>query len=155
MPVNYENGKVYQIKCLETGKVYIGCTTKVILSARLAEHASMYRQYKKNNSNYVSSYEILEKNNYVIELIEHVPCKSRNELNTRERHFIQTIECVNRNGKYVYIPDPETELRKQVQQLNRDIYVRNYYQNWEEQEKDKCKLEPYYRAASELRKIVV
>jgi len=118
MPVNYENGKIYQIKCLETGKIYVGCTTKVILSARLAEHTCMFRQYVNNpTKKYCSSFDVLEKNNYVIELIENVPCKSRNELMTYERHFIQSIPCVNREGKSNYKP------KGCPRGYNRDDYV--------------------------------
>jgi len=30
-------------------------------------------------------------------LLEHYPCNNQDELNARERHYIQTINCINRN----------------------------------------------------------
>lgn len=141
MPVNYENGKVYQIKCLETGKIYVGCTTKVILSARLAEHSCMYRQYLKKPSIYYSAFDVLEKNNYVIELLENVPCKSRNELITRERHFIQSIECVNREGQKNYKPKgcPKGYRREDYEPEKSSLYAKNktHIFRWRETHKEK------------------
>lgn len=141
MPVNYDNGKVYQIKCLETGKIYVGCTTKVILSARLAEHTCMYRQYLKNQFKYCSSFDVLEKNNYVIELLEDVPCKSRNELITRERHFIQSLECVNREGKRNYKPKgcPKGYRREDYEPEKSILYAKNkvHIYRWRETNHEK------------------
>jgi hypothetical protein len=143
MPVNYDNGKVYQIKCLETEKIYVGCTTKVILSARLAEHTCMYRQYLKNQFKYCSSFEVLEKNNYVIELLEDVPCKSRNELITRERHFIQSLECVNREGKRNYKPKgcPKGYRREDYVQGTSSLYTKNkdHILKWRETHMEKSR----------------
>ena len=49
--INYERGKIYKLVCNKTGKVYIGHTTKQLLSERLAEHRYQYTQYNKGNHN--------------------------------------------------------------------------------------------------------
>lgn len=85
--VNYQNGKIYKIVCNDTGKQYIGSTCKKYLSQRLANH--------KHPSNTSSSREIIEGGNYSMVLVELCPCNSKDELHKRERHFIETMECVN------------------------------------------------------------
>ncbi len=64
----------------------------------------------------------------MIELIEKYPCDSRKELETRERHFIESKKCVNKNiagrtGKQYY-KDNQNKLlenRKQYYEVNRDV----------------------------------
>jgi hypothetical protein len=46
----------------------------------------------------MTSFKILEKNNYDYSLVESYPCKSKDELHARERFYIENNECVN---KYV------------------------------------------------------
>jgi len=97
--VNYQNGKIYKIVCHTTGKVYVGSTTKEYLSQRLAKHVKCFRSYLKNgknNRNYITSYQVLENNNYEIMLLELCPCSCIDELHLRERFYTHTIECVNK-----------------------------------------------------------
>lgn len=95
----YKRGKVYRIVCRKTGKQYIGSTCKKLLSQRLAGHNYNFKEWKKNNFNFITSFTILEENDYYIELVELVPCSSNDELKVRERFHIQNNECVNK-----YIP---------------------------------------------------
>jgi hypothetical protein len=58
-------GKIYCIKCLTTNQNYIGSTLLPLLVQRLAYHIQDYNKWKKNNSkSYLSSFKILENNNY-------------------------------------------------------------------------------------------
>jgi hypothetical protein len=94
--VNYQNSKIYKIVDNTNGNVYIGSTCK-ILYERLAQHGYDYKRYLDGNYHFVTSFKILEKNNYEIELIELCPCNSKIELHKRERYYIETIECINKN----------------------------------------------------------
>ena len=94
--VNYANGKIYRLVCNITKKEYIGSTT-VKLNRRLSNHITDYKKYLNNKRHYISSFQILENNNYTIVLIENYPCNSKEELLQRERFFIENIECVNYN----------------------------------------------------------
>ena len=84
---DYSKGKIYRIVCNETGEQYIGSTTES-LSRRLSGH--------KRRGDCTSS-QIIERGNYKIVLIEECACDNKEQLNRRERHFIETMECVNRN----------------------------------------------------------
>ena len=82
---NYQNGKIYRIVCNETGEQYIGSTTQT-LAQRLTQH----KYYKNCNST-----QIIERGNYAIVLIEDCPCANKEQLERRERYFIENMECVN------------------------------------------------------------
>ena len=84
---DYQKGKIYKIVCNITNKIYIGSTCQNRLSYRLNQHV------RKRNT---SSKEIIEGGNYNIILIENHPCNNKDELCRRERHYIETLECVNK-----------------------------------------------------------
>lgn len=97
----YSLGKVYELVCYNTGKKYIGSTCEDLLSQRLANHKGCYKRYKNNfkneiKQNYSTSFIILEGNNYYINLLEKVNAKCKDELLARERHYINTMTCVNK-----------------------------------------------------------
>lgn len=94
---DYSNGKIYRIVCNETGLVYIGSTCET-LSRRLSKHTSQYRAWVKDNSKkYCTSYIILDKQNYYIELLDLYPCICIDELTTREGWHQRNNECINKN----------------------------------------------------------
>ena len=96
--VNYQLGKIYRIVCNTTGKVYIGSTCEPALARRLSKHNDAYKQWKKGSRiSTVSSFQILELNNYEIILIENYPCDTSDELHSRERFFVENTQCVNKN----------------------------------------------------------
>eukprot|EP00952_Eustigmatos_sp_NYUAD-ZCMA_P009908 40808-Eustigmatos_ZCMA.PRE.1 len=45
---------------------------------------------------YVTSYKVIESGDYDIVLIEDFPCDNKEQLHARERHYIETLECVNK-----------------------------------------------------------
>lgn len=97
MPVNYQLGKIYQIIDYTNENVYIGSTCEPTLARRLAGHVSNYKAYLNGDKKYVSSYKIIENNNYDIQLIEAFPCDTRDELHKREGYYIKnTPNCVNK-----------------------------------------------------------
>jgi hypothetical protein len=92
---DYANGKIYRLVCNVTGLQYIGSTVSP-LSVRLTGHTQGYKRYQKGTTNFVTSYKILESGNFAIDLIEDYPCKENKELLTRERYYIEKLDCVNK-----------------------------------------------------------
>ena len=111
--VNYEHGKIYKIVCNETGLIYIGSTAQKYLSTRLGGHKANYKQYLNGNFNYITSFKIIEGNNFDILLIEKYSCKDNYELKAKERYYSETMDCVNktipnRTPKEHYIDNKKT-----------------------------------------------
>jgi hypothetical protein len=106
----YEDGKIYKIICNTTNKIYIGSTTES-LYRRLKRHEYYYKNYVNNTKFkykcHISSREIIQNNNYKIELIEDYPCFNKQELLYRERYWIEKIECIN-----ILVPIVSVEERK-------------------------------------------
>ena len=90
--MNYSNSKIYKIVCNKTGLIYYGSTTKQ-LRTRLKEHEA---RFKKNNGGKYTCYQILENNDYKIELVEEVSCQSKKELRDREAYYIRNYDCINK-----------------------------------------------------------
>jgi hypothetical protein len=92
----YQNGKVYKIVSQNTEKVYVGSTCKDLIE-RLGEHKRKYDGYvKKLHCTFYTSFLVLEKGNYTIELLENVPCDSKIVLLMAEQRYINSIpECCN------------------------------------------------------------
>jgi hypothetical protein len=104
--VNYTNGKVYKIEptceMLDEGDIYIGSTTKMYLSQRMDSHRTQYKQWKKGSktSKKIYSFNVFDKyglENCKITLLEICSCNSKDELLSRESHYIKTLKCVNKN----------------------------------------------------------
>ena len=121
----YVNSKIYKIVCNTSKLVYIGSTTEPTLARRLAGHVSSYKFYLKGKRNFVSSFEILENNNFEITLLENVNCNCRDELRKKEREYIEINTCVNRN-----IPS-----RKQDQD-----YFKKYYEDNKEYKREYARM---------------
>lgn len=124
----YSNAKIYKIVCRKTGLVYLGSTTNPYLSRRLGQHHSDYKRHLEGKTNYRTSFKIIEGGDFFIELIEIVECNSRDELNKRERYWIENTECVNKQ-----IP---TRTRKEYYEANIEKikaqmieYNKSYYKN--------------------------
>jgi len=93
--VNYQLGKVYKIVDNTNGNIYIGSTCKPYLSSRLAEHKNNYKCFLNGKYHNVTSFKILENGNYDIVLIEECKCDNKMQLHSRERHYIDLLDCVN------------------------------------------------------------
>jgi hypothetical protein len=93
---DYQLAKIYKIVCNITGDIYIGSTCEPILARRLAGHVANYKSYLNGKCNNVTSFKIIANDDYDIVLIELFPCNSKDELHSRESHYTQTIQCVNR-----------------------------------------------------------
>ena len=83
---DYKNGKIYKIVCYDTGEVYVGSTVRD-MEDRLYEH--------KSSSNKCCSKQIIDRNNYYIEILETYPCNNEFELRRKEGEYQKSIECIN------------------------------------------------------------
>jgi hypothetical protein len=124
--VDYKNGKIYRLVCNTTGDQYIGSTAQ-ILSQRLGGHKQSYKRFLAGKStSQMTSHCILSNNNFEIILIEDFACESKNQLERRERHFIQTMQCVN-------IKNPAQTREEYIEyiQHNRERMKQYYHNNKE------------------------
>jgi hypothetical protein len=94
--VNYQQGKIHKIEA--NGLIYIGSKCEPTLGRRLAQHKGNYKSWLRGNkkTSYVTSFRVLYEDNPEITLIESYPCNCKDELIARERHYIETMECVNK-----------------------------------------------------------
>jgi hypothetical protein len=131
---DYSNGKIYKIVCNITGDVYIGSTCEPILARRLAGHVKSYKCWLNGKGNYVTSFKIIEQGNYDIVLIELFSCDTKDQLHSRESHYTQNIQCVNKIknqglcntlGKIDYIKQYNVDNRENIQEYKKQYYVNN------------------------------
>ena len=89
---NYQQSKIYEIVCLNTGLRYIGSTTEKYLSARLATHVRdcKIREHPCNSN------KIIQGGNYKINLLLAYPCNDVNELRSKEYELMKNVECINK-----------------------------------------------------------
>ena len=124
---NYSNGKIYKIEPIQGGDIYIGSTTKKYLCERMTKHRTDYKRWKSQQMNKLMVFDIFEKygiDKCKIVLIESFHAKNKEELLSREAHYIRTLECVNK-----HIPNRS---RKEWEEDNHEKlhqYRENYYEN--------------------------
>jgi len=97
--IDYQKRKIYKIESHLRDKIYIGSTTNEYLCQRMRGHRKNYNQWKKENRDLTTSFILFEEygiDNCEIILIEAYPCNSKDELKSREAHYIKTIKCVNK-----------------------------------------------------------
>lgn len=130
----YEKGKIYKIESLLGNKIYIGSTVNDYLSNRMAKHRNNYKNYKLEKFDKCYSFDIFDEygiENCVITLIENYKCNDTNELRQRERFYIQSLECVNKNiptrtSKEYYIDN-----QAKIKDTSKKRYESNKNENFE------------------------
>ena len=132
---DYSKGKIYKIVCNETGLTYIGSTTET-LKERLNCHKSHLN---------CSSKEIIQNNNYYIELIEAVNASNEIELKKHEKFWIENSECVNqkiplRTQKEFYEQNKEkiNQQQQEYREKNKEK-IKERKKEYYEQNKEKIK----------------
>jgi hypothetical protein len=115
--VNYKNGKIYKLINDELGLTYIGSTSNT-LSRRFFQHKS-----SKNNckSKILFTTETLPK----IFLIESFPCDSKIELLKRERHFIENLDCVNKQIPTRTGKEWRNDFKEKIKEERKQYYIDN------------------------------
>ncbi len=77
------NSVIYKIECSITNQIYVGATTRC-LKSRLAHHQTKYNPCKTRTFK-----------EYKMSVLEFYPCLNKQELNKKEREWIQKINCCN------------------------------------------------------------
>lgn len=98
--MNFDNGKIYKIVCLNTGITYIGSTTSQ-LCRRRQQHKADFTGYMNHMAgdgtmafrNYRASFDVLINENWQIQKIKDFPCKCRAELNAEEQRIIEQLRA--------------------------------------------------------------
>lgn len=125
--MSYEGGKIYKIVCLNSGLQYIG-STRQTLKQRLSGHVDDYYSWKYRKHHFVSSFKIIENGNFKIDLILEYPCSNRRELETKEREYIQSMECVNRvvptRTKREHYLDNRDKILEQQKEYDKEYWKR-------------------------------
>ena len=161
--VNYNNGKIYKIEAIngEEGDIYIGSTTKELLSQRMDTHRSDYKKYLNGKHDNITSFKLFNKygvENCKIILIELVNVNSKDELLSREAYYIKSLDCVNKCIPLQTTKEWRESNREKVKQYSKK-YRKEYYENnkdkikeYYEDNKDKIKEynKKYYEAKKQL-----
>ena len=110
-----DKAKIYKLIDNSSDKVYIGSTCGS-LEERLSKHKCGYKRFLKGLYNNTRSFDIIKNNDYKIELIENCQIKTKQELLERERYYIETNDCLNKN-----IPGrTEKEYKKAYYEANKE-----------------------------------
>jgi len=92
---NYQNGKIYTIRCrTDDTKIYVGSTT-MTLSKRIAEHR--YASVNKEKTKTMWYKDIEDWKDWYIELYEECPCENKEQLCKREGEVIREIGNLNKD----------------------------------------------------------
>jgi len=98
---DYSNGRIYFIEPIcehEDNEFYFGSTLQK-LCKRMDFHRGSYKRWKNGKSTKVMCYELFEKyglENCKIYLVELYPCKSKEELESKEGYYIRNYNCINK-----------------------------------------------------------
>jgi hypothetical protein len=127
-------GIIYEIKCNETNEIYIGSTTQFI-NQRISEH-----KYKTN----CVSKQIIERNNYSINILEEIEIIDIKELRIKEQNYIDTTICINKMKAFY------TDTDKNLSKINKKIYYQKNKEKLKEYkkqyyQKNKDKIKQYYQ----------
>ena len=85
--MDYSSGKIYAIIDNTNDSVYIGSTRKT-LELRLKHHTS---------TRSCLSRVIIDNGDYRIQVLEHYPCETRDQLCWREQYWLELIPNINKN----------------------------------------------------------
>jgi len=130
---NYQNGKIYTIRChKDDSKIYVGSTTTT-LSRRISEHRWASANKEKTKTRWYNEVEDWE--DWYIELYEECPCENKEQLCRREGEVIREIGNLNK----VIAGRTKQEGSKAYRAANKEKiaeYRANYWLNVEVQNKD-------------------
>ena len=112
----FQNGKIYKIVDNLSNMIYIGSTYKT-LNQRLKKHEYNNKSFKAGKYNFMTSFKILENNDYKIELVKLFPCENKNALNIEEGSVIKKLKT---EGLNVVNRNISGQTNEQYRQINRN-----------------------------------
>lgn len=127
MNSNYENAKIYKIVDNTSDMIYVGSTYQT-LEQRLKEHEKDYKRFKAGKYNNVSSFKILENNNYKIELVKNYPCENKKNLELEEGKIIKQYRndglnivnrCIVGQTDAEYYQNNKNKIKEYRQKINK------------------------------------
>lgn len=116
---------IYEIFCNTTNKRYIGSTVQP-LEIRIAVHKASYKAFLAGKQKYYSSFEILNGENYEVNILEEIDDETDINRYNREAYWFNIYEnsCVNCNvpsrTANQYYKDNNQRIKK---------FMNNHYQN--------------------------
>ena len=146
---DYQNGKIYKLVNTEGTLTYIGSTCQT-LAMRKAKHHNNFKRWKNDKNHFVTSFKVFDddEEGCQIVLLENFPCDSKIELEKRERHYIETIECINKHRPTRTIKEYYIDNKQCINEANKKYYNDNkeQLQKFQKQyyEYNKKKIKQYY-----------
>lgn len=160
--MNYQNGKIYKVISNKGDDCYVGSTNQKRLCLRFSQHKKNYKRFQEKKYNYISVFTLFEKyglENCKIILIENYPCKTKDELTSREEYWRKELNSINkirafrtkeeRKEQKKKYNDENKQKIKAYRQKNKDKIKKQldtYYQNHKEKYKE------YYQKSKEKKK---
>ena len=140
---NYQNGKIYTIRCkTDNNLIYVGSTTQT-LAQRLGQHKSKSHKDSRN------LYKII--NNqwefWYIELYEECPCENKEQLCKKEGEVIREIGTLNHviNGRtqkeYYHDNFEKISLRNKEYAMKNEVKTKEYKKIYRQNNTEKIALE--------------
>ena len=127
------------------GNIYVGSTCQTTLAQRLSEHVSKYKRYMNGKQHYVTSFEIIKNGDYDMVLLEACSCETKDELHARERHYIESLNCVN---KRIMGSKDRKEYKHQYYEAHKEKF-KEIQKEYNENNKDHIKdIQKAYRLAN-------
>ncbi len=155
---DYSQGKIYKIEPIvehEEYEIYIGSTTQKYLCSRLSDHRAHYNRWKSNLHGKVMCFELFDKygfDNCVITLIENVDAETKDELLQKERHYIQSMKCINKFVPLRTLKEYYSDNKEHRQKICKEYHenhkeqIADYQRKWREENKElKQDLDKQYR----------
>lgn len=99
-------GRVYAIICYDTGAIYVG-STQTTLDKRIKAHVKKYNEVNRTGTYKTKSYDIINRGQYDIMLLEEVAIETDEELRIREQRYLNKHKCFNLLNKYEAYLTPE------------------------------------------------
>ena len=132
----YKNGKIYKILNTETDDIYVGSTC-MELNDRMQYHITA--QPIKQGRKLYKLMRSIGSDLFYIELLEHYPCETKEELRKREGHHIRLTGTLNMCIAGRTKQEWKEECREQILMQSKDYYERTKEHKQEHQKSDKAK----------------
>lgn len=112
-------GKIYEIVCNISGERYIGSTNIKDIRQRISKH-----KYQK-----CSSKQILDRNDYKVNILENYVCDTRKELLQKEQCYIDNTENINKQDAVCKLtPSEKTKEWQKNNPKKNKVHRKNYYE---------------------------